>query len=596
MAEQVAKEPLSRELAVRNPPSRDPPSRELCAASIRSLAGQTSAFFRASQLIAGSSTVNTPALHRSLELQIGDQRALADAFSLRLLHHDKELHFRLRPDDGVQLLVFEILEQLRIESLTTEPGLSSLPGMRRNLQRRFIDWIAEVQATNLVENHAGILIFTLAVACWARLNSEEIPSEVDGLIEATRAGLGAEVGPVLQQLYKQKTQQQEYAQSSLLIATVIETMLLREAQGGDSSAQGVELEENVETVLRDLRESGMALLNVDDAGLAVLPFASLAEDGRLVGEAGLTYRVFTTEYDQEGPAIDLVRPEKLRKLRTELDDHVRNAGINVARYANELRTQLARPSLGGWSSGEEIGYLDSARLCALVSNPMDHQIFRRERWRLQSDCHVTVLLDCSGSMKQHSVRVAVLCDLLNRAFGQAGLSSEVLGFTTGSWNGGRVYKRWLALGRPKNPGRLNEQKLTVFKSAEQSWRRAKPGIAALLRTDLYREGVDGEALLWAHKRAVALPQTRKVIMVVSDGSPMDTSTALTNGEFYLDQHLQYVAQKIEASAETALCALGVGLDLSPYYRDSLAFDTACELSLSHLQDIAKLLHRALLRK
>lgn len=579
---------------------RNPLAKELSAASIRAIADEPSAFFRGEQLTTNTRILNRPVLHQSnpeqqesAHSELG-QRALADAFSMRLRHHDSELHRSLAPKFGVASLVFEVLEQLRLESLATESQYARVPGLRGNLQRRFKAWMGDAQNTELLESHAGILLFSLAVAVWARLNAHDIPHEVDGVIEATRAAIGAQAGAALQQLYKHKMSQRAFAEKSLEIADVIQSMLETEpnaAQSGDDD--GVEPPELDDALQSALRASGLLPSDPSNLDASTLPTAVAANSGRDITFESADYKVFTREFDREYVASSLLRREKLQLLREGLDGIASQAGINIARYSNELQELLNTPNFGRWNDSEEFGFLNPAQLSGFVGNPNNHSIFRRERSYLNSDCHVTVLLDCSGSMKQHAQSIALLCDLLNRAFGQAGISCEILGFTTNSWNGGKPFKKWLALGRPAGPGRLGEQCHTVYKSAEQSWRKGRHGIAALMRVDLYREGIDGEALEWACKRLENVSQSRRVILVVSDGSPMETGTAKGNDDFYLDRHLQQVARRIESSGDVALCALGVGLDLSPYYRNSLAYDTQRKLSLAHLRDIARLIQRAL---
>ena len=200
-----------------------------------------------------------------------------------------------------------------------------------------------------------------------------------------------------------------------------------------------------------------------------------------------------------------------------------------------------------------------------------------------------LLIDCSGSMKEHIELVAVLVDVLGRALQQADISSEVLGFTTGAWNGGRVQRDWLAQGRPAHPGRLNEISYMVYKDAQTSWRRARPAIAALLKFDLFREGVDGEAVDWACARMSGRDERRRVLIVISDGCPMDTATGLANDPFYLDNHLKDVVARHEQQGHTEIYGLGVGLDLSPYYSQCLALDLSQGLNNRVFTDILQLL-------
>lgn len=208
----------------------------------------------------------------------------------------------------------------------------------------------------------------------------------------------------------------------------------------------------------------------------------------------------------------------------------------------------------------------------LISSPTERRLFRQERQTPLADSMVSILIDCSGSMREHQQAVAVLADTLARALELAGVSSEVLGFTTGGWNGGRAQRDWQRAGRPAHPGRLNELCHIVFKDARTPWRQSRNAMAALLKSDLFRESIDGEALQWASGRLAQREERRKLMIVISDGCPMDSATSLANDAFYLDNHLQQVVQGLEQQGEIELLALGVGLDLSPYYSRCQALD------------------------
>ncbi|MEM8500848.1 MAG: cobalt chelatase [Pseudomonadota bacterium] len=554
--------------------------RELCAASIRALGHQPGAFFQASQLHNQTLRISTPELHTPIDEEGVDrpqQRALVDAYALRFTQHDTSIHLMCQPESDVERLLFNMLEQLRLESVP------DYPGMRSNLQQHFEQWIDESQANGFADSHAGILIFTLAVACWTRLNDLDVPIEIDGLIEATRHAIGVEVGAALQKLPKCKRDQEQFAQLAVAIAAGIAGMLRGEQNQ-------VEADEQTRTTLQNL---GLVLFE-SDAQASEQRLAADSDANRKVGsERDSQYTVFTHEFDEEIDAAILLRAEKLSQLRKELDRLVRQSGINAARCAHVFTHLLADEQLGRWNNSEEFGYLDPSRLNSLVTHWAEHKVFRRERLARQVDCHLTLLLDCSGSMKQHAKSLAVLCDQLNRILGQAGIGTEVLGFTTRSWNGGRPFKQWRSEGKPALPGRLNERRHIVFKSAAQQWRRARPGIAALLQIENYREGLDGEALEWAIQRLSGKSQQRKIIMLVSDGSPMDTSTCLANGEDYLDQHLRSVIRSLDAQAELAVCALGVGLDLSGSFRHHYYLDTSQEITNNTMIDIAGLLSKVM---
>jgi cobaltochelatase CobT len=271
-----------------------------------------------------------------------------------------------------------------------------------------------------------------------------------------------------------------------------------------------------------------------------------------------------------------VRPDELRSLREQLDQRIAHSGLNIGRLARDFKALLAQPAHDDWDSGQEEGRIDGRRLSQLIASPSERRLFRTEHLAPQARCQITLLIDCSGSMKRHNEPVALLADVLARALEQAGVIVEVLGFTTAAWNGGRAAKEWQRAGKPPHPGRLNEVRHLVFKDAGTSWRRARPGLAALQKNELFREGIDGEAVEWACARLRTTNGDeaieRRILIVVSDGSPMDTATNLANDAHYLDHHLRQVVERQEASGGVEILGLGVGLDLSPYYSRCQALD------------------------
>jgi cobaltochelatase CobT len=251
-----------------------------------------------------------------------------------------------------------------------------------------------------------------------------------------------------------------------------------------------------------------------------------------------------------------------------LEDH----RINLPRLVRVLQALLTAPESDDWKSAQEEGHIDGRRLGQLVASPTERRLFRTERTTLVCDSLVTFLVDCSGSMRRHQEAVAIMLDVFVRALDLAGVSSEVLGFTTRAWNGGRAMRDWRRRGRPDRPGRLNEVRHLVFKDADTPWRKARPALAAFFKDDLYREGVDGEAVAWAASRMKSRPEPRRLLVVVSDGSPMDSATHLVNDADYLDRHLREVIAQEDAEGAVQVLGLGVGLDLSPFYPRRHALD------------------------
>ena len=538
---------------------------ELCAAPIRALAGDADLHFRARRLHRGRRALPlfAPHLHPDLDTDdFGSFRGAADGLALRLLHSDAPLHERLRPDEPLERLVFELLEQIRVEALVP-PGM---PGVASNLRHRFDAWSRSFHHSGLTDSARGLLLYTLAQICRARVTNEPVLDETEDLMEATRAALSPLIGHALAGLRRSRHDQAAYAGHALAIARTIAQML-----HGDGSEPLGERRAGDEA---DAERAAFSLLMDLDAQISERFTSAVSGRSRVLEESADGYRIFTTAYDREQRASELVRAALLREYREKLDARIAAQGVNVARLARELRALLAQPAYDGWNSAQEEGRIDGRRLAQLISSPTERRLFRSERIEPAADCVVTWLIDCSGSMKEHVESVAMIVDLFVRALEQAGVTSEILGFTTGAWNGGRALRDWQRAGRPAHPGRLNERCHLVFKDADTAWRRARPQIAALLKGDLFREGIDGEAVRWAYGRLRERPEGRKLLLVVSDGSPMDSATHLANDAHYLDQHLVQEVQRIEQAGDVQVFGVGVGLDLSPYYSASLVLDLA----------------------
>jgi cobaltochelatase CobT len=388
--------------------------------------------------------------------------------------------------------------------------------------------------------------------------------EAEDLMEATRAGIAPLLGHALADLRRYRQDQTTYAVHALDLARLVADLLRSaepEAMDGEQDRPAEEMERAAFSLMMDFDAT------VED-GIA----AAVSGRSRVLEGQGDVYRVFTTAYDREVAAASLVRPALLREYREQLDRRIAGQGVNTARLARELKLLLARPVQDGWDSGQEEGRLDGRRIAQLIASPTERRLFRTERLEPQSDCVLGFLIDCSGSMKQHIESVAMLVDVLTRALEQAGVNTEILGFSTSAWQGGRAQRDWLRLGKPQHPGRLNEVSHMVFKDADTTWRRARPDIAALLKPDLFREGIDGEAVDWACTRLKKRPEARRILLVISDGCPMDGATQLANDTHYLDNHLKQVVAQQAQSAEVAVFGVGVGLDLSPFYPHNLALD------------------------
>ncbi|MEO6354693.1 MAG: cobalt chelatase, partial [Burkholderiaceae bacterium] len=417
---------------------------DLCAAIIRALSGETDIHYRGQRLHQGLRQLQVHAPHLQPDLEQDDFssfRGTADSIALRLLHTDPVLHRQLCPTDPVERLVFELLEQLRVETMVPD----AMPGMTQNLRHRFSAWSHAFHQSGLTESSSGILLYTVFQICWSRLTGQPVLASTEDLIESTRAAIAPLLGKDLLGIRRNCGNQSAYAQHARAIAATVGAMI-RSAGGEQGDNQETSDKENVKSAFR-------LLLQFDSDETDTMAVAATGQS-KVLEDAEHGYAIFSTEYDRQADAGSLVRKALLREYRDRIDHRIAELGINIPRLARQLMKLLALPQRDGWSFGEEEGYIDGRRLAQLITSPAERRLFRLEQYQPDADCLVSFLVDCSGSMKTHAESITILIDVLVRALEQTGASSEVLGFTTGAWNGGRVKRDWMRARSPKNPGRL----------------------------------------------------------------------------------------------------------------------------------------------
>lgn len=554
----------------------------LSSASARAVSGQPHLQFRARKLYNGSQKLPINAAHLQADPDkdgFSAERAISDAMALRCQHHDPKIHNKYCPTDSIERLVFELLEQIRVESLAP----SRFPGLRQNLKQRFTNWSMDFYKSGLTEGQFGILLFTISQIVWSKLNRWGVIEETEDHIESMRASLVPSMGNDLKGLMANVESQDSYAQHALKIAQLVTHHMEAIDQGPANRNREDESEEIDESKFK-------LLLDFDDEDDEIVAQANSGQS-RVFEDAEDGYRIFDNKYDREVKAVSLVRPDKLKEYRASLDQMINEQSVNIPRLSRKLSALFAEPVRDGWDFGQEEGYLDGRRLPQLLTSPTERRLFLKERHIPKADCALTFLLDCSGSMKQHIDTVPMLVDIMTRALEQAGVKTEVLGFTTNAWNGGNVIKDWFKAQKPEHPGRLNESCHMVFKDIDSTWRRSRNAISSLFKQSLYREGIDGEALQWACQRLSVQDARQKIVIVISDGSPMDSATNRANDEYYLDNHLKSVVEDIASQGAISVFGLGVGLDLSPFYRRSLALDLTSGLNHEVFSEIISLLSR-----
>lgn len=544
-------------------------------AMLRAMTGDDSLQWSGQTLYRGTNPLPRLAAHHSdVPVLPMDQRGLLDSMGLRLRYSDEALHHRHLPKDPVERMVFELLEQLRVESLVPE----AWPGARENMRQRFLHWCQAFVDSGLTESSLGILLFTVAITAWSRLTGHEIPESMSDLVESTRLSMAAPLGSQWVQLRRSRGQQLQFIEPAMAVSRWVGQVVRAAQEDAPRGAGGPK------------RRGNFALpLHFESQSLDDLPTAQ-SGDSRAWASTAQNYRVFTREFDREVDAGELIRAVQLAQFREQMDEELARSGLQHAgRLARYLQQRLATSQRDGWNFAQEEGYLDGNRLSQLVTDPQQRAIFKDEMQRPLNETAVTILMDCSGSMKAYAKPLSLLLDVLGRALEMAGVAVEILGFSSQTWNGGRARRQWQRAGRPEFPGRLNERLHIVFKDGSKHWRHGRHGVAALRKPDIFREGIDGEAVEWASQRLMARSTRRRILLVISDGCPMDTATHQCNDEHYLDQHLRQVLAARERAGDVKVCALGVGLDLGVFYRQRLAIDLQQDIDEALLFSVAELL-------
>jgi len=544
-------------------------------------------------------------------------RGLADQIALRLAHHDATAHAKLRPASVVGQAVYEAVEQARLEAI----GANALMGVKANLGAALEASVLK-KGLNRYEDHvAPPLADIVSLLVRERLTGEPPPDAARALVDRHRAEIEAKAGPELDKLANTIDNQAAFAR---LTRTIIKDLDLGEDLGDDADAsddaesdapeapkeasddagEGDEQDgdggEQDESRASDHDSEGADEQQVesDDDGEA-----EDTEDAPEMGEGdkparpdikdpGLReppYKVFTTAHDEVIGAEDLCDAEELTRLRAYLDQQLASLHNVVSRLANKLQRKLLAKQNRSWAFDLEEGMLDVARLTRVIIDPTAPLSFKQEEDTEFRDTVVSLLIDNSGSMRGRPIMVAAVCaDILARTLERCNVKVEILGFTTRAWKGGQAREDWLKAGKPSAPGRLNDLRHIVYKSADAPWRRARKNLGLMMREGLLKENIDGEALIWAHQRLAHRPEQRRILMVISDGAPVDDSTLSVNSGHYLERHLRTVIAEIENASPVELIAIGIGHDVTRYYRRAVTIIDVEQLGGAIVEKLAEL--------
>ncbi|NOH92898.1 cobalamin biosynthesis protein CobT [Vibrio sp. AIC-3] len=492
-----------------------------------------------------------------------------DSSALRLLLSDADLHYSLRPKNEVERLLYDFCEQVRIESQVP----SYLKGVTTSIQFNFAYWSDQYHQNGFTESRIGMLLFTLMQVIHTRLTGVPVSEPIAETIESTRAGIVPTFGHSFKRLKQHRTDQEQFAHSANELAALAQELIIQEQESDNSPTPTVEEDIKILAPLALIVDGDIQDQDVD---------TDITGSSKVFELSGANYQVFNSEFDQVIAADKLVRRTLLLELRQKLTDDIMARQVNTRRLAAMLTSFVATPQRNRRQDHLEEGIVNATTITKLVTSPLDSTVFYQPDIGTSHQCAITFLMDCSGSMQKHSHKLSLLIDTILKSVGLANIPFEIIGFTTNNWNGGKVYRQWLKQGQPKHPGRLNEVRHIVFKDFDTHWRRSRLGIASLRKADIFKEGIDGEAVQFASHRLQQHTAQRKVLIVFSDGCPMDTATSTANDQFYLDNHLKQVIERESTKNGIEIHGVGMGVDLSPYYRSNITLDVqeSCLFGLS----------------
>jgi cobaltochelatase CobT len=547
--------------------------------------------------------------------QAAEARGFADSFALRLRHHDEALHRRGMPAEPEARACYDAIERVRYEAL----GENNYAGMRENLAaatelRTASDPI--VRAANAAE----VPIQTaLALMLREELTGQPVPEAAREGVELVREYVESRTGDDFERLALTIDDQQAF--QSLAIDMLRHLELVEAApteEGGDEEdgegeggGEDDEKGEDDEAGNQDQRQEQVPGDSSDGDGEEETGEEVEAETEMSEGEPGdegeegmmpvrpnrpwtdlpetFDYKVFTDEFDEIVEATELCDFEELDRLRAYLDSQLTGLQGVVTRLANRLQRRLMAQQNRAWDFDQEEGLLDAARLARVVVSPGHSLSYKIERDQEFKDTVVTLLIDNSGSMRGRPISIAAIsADILARTLERCGVKVEILGFTTRAWKGGQSREKWLASGKPAQPGRLNDLRHIIYKKADEPYRRARKSLGLMMREGLLKENIDGEALIWAHNRLLARPEDRRILMVISDGAPVDDSTLSVNSAGYLETHLRKVIEWIEKQSPVQLVAIGIGHDVTRYYKRAVTIMDVEQLGGTIIEQLADL--------
>jgi len=596
------------------------------AASLRALAGGTQHEVRyvGQDSIITNDGVRLPAPPRERSANTENQlRGASDAAGLWLAHHNKKTHQRVSPKSSAAKMVFEAAEKARVEAI----GSNDMAGVRKNLTERLeIHYtlhplgIPSPEASDQLENG---LSEAVRLIIREKLTGEKPPAAAGMAMDLWRPFIESRAGDLLEEMKSATQNQAVFADFAKQLIGALQSDLGENSEGGDDGegdddGTGNQTEDDQEGEQQAKSATGEDDSDGDDSQSVEMEgdaAAMAAEDGvdddsdeEMEGQAegdapggdprdyqsdetarNQGYRVFTDKYDEIIEAAELCDSEELDRLRGLLDRHLESLTSVIAKLANRLQRKLMAYQNRSWDFDLEEGVLDAGKLHRVVTQPLSALSFKQEQDTKFRDTIVTLLLDNSGSMRGRPITIAaVTADILARTLERCGVKVEILGFTTKAWKGGQSREAWQLAGKPDKPGRLNDLRHIIYKAGDIPYRRARRSLGLMLREGILKENIDGEALLWAHNRLLARHEDRQILMVISDGAPVDDSTLSANSGNYLEKHLRQVIAMIQERSPVELLAIGIGHDVTRYYERAVTITDAEQLGGAVMTQLADL--------
>jgi cobaltochelatase CobT len=559
-----------------------------------------------------------PLPRRDLPAQeVAEARGAADAIALKLAFHDEAMHQTYMPMGQSARAIYEAVEQARVESI----GSNAMKGVAKNLDAAVNARALQKGLHRTRGRDDAPMADAVAMLVRERLTGREPPESARAATDAWRSFIEDKAGKSLDTLFDSIRDQQAFAK---LTRKLLSDLGMGEELGedpddssddrsddqesNDSAQEQGDGAESTDTQGSTTEEAEMTETDAQDGDEQSVdvqsdkaPADSDAEDSTEGmqpwrpnpaandREIEPSYKVFTTKFDETILAEDLCDSEELSRLRAYLDQQLHALQGVVARLANRLQRRLMAKQNRSWEFDLEEGILDAARLSRVIIDPTAPLSFKVERDTNFRDTVVTLLLDNSGSMRGRPIMVAAMCaDILARTLERCSVKVEILGFTTKAWKGGQSRENWVQGGKPSHPGRLNDLRHIIYKQADAPWRRSRRNLGLMMREGLLKENIDGEALMWAHNRLTARPEQRRILMVISDGAPVDDSTLSVNAGNYLERHLRDVIEMIETRSPVELLAIGIGHDVTRYYRRAVTIVDAEQLGGAMTEKLAEL--------